>query len=157
MQIKKTREEFLNLYQVLSQLGNLKGVKFAYTIAKNKEAIKPELVAIQEAGQTKDNYKEFEKERVGLNEKYALKDEKGQPVIKGDNYQIEDKETYDKAYNELIEKHKEAIDERDAQIKEVNELVKEEIEMDLKTLPLSLVPEDITVKQMESLSIIITE
>jgi pyruvate-formate lyase len=157
MQIKKTREEFLNLYQTLSQLGNLKGVKFAYIIAKNKEVIKPELVAIQEAGKMKDNYKEYDKERVELNEKYALKEKDGKPVIKDENYQIKDKETFEKALKELQEKHKEAIDEREAQIKEVNDLVKEEIEMDLKTLPLAIVPEDITVRQMESLSIIITE
>jgi antirestriction protein len=138
-------------------MAGLKGVKFAYILSKNKAVIEPELNAVREASKVADNFNEFEKERIELNEKYAVKDKDGKPVIKEENYQISDKVAFDKELNKLKEKHKEAIEERENQVKEVDELQKEEIELELREIPLDIVPQDITVSQMDSLSLLIKE
>jgi len=157
MKITKSRKEFINLYQMLGYLGELTGARFTYTISKNKEVLKNVVEEIQKKAEMHDNYREYEKERVELNEKYTKRDKDGNPEIKDKNYVIKDKAKFEEEVEKLKEKHKEAIEEREQQRKEVEELANKEITLDLKTIPLSIVPDKVTVDQMDVLSILIKD
>ena len=157
MKITKSRKEFINLYQMLGYLGELTGARFTYTISKNKEILKNVVEEIQKKAEMHDNYREYEKERVELNEKYTKRDKDGNPEIKDKNYVIKDKAKFDEEVEKLKEKHKEAIEEREQQRKDVEELANKEITLDLKTIPLSIVPDKVTVDQMDVLSILIKD
>lgn len=157
MKITKSRKEFINLYQMLGYLGELTGARFTYTISKNKEILKNVVEEIQKKAEMHDNYREYEKERVELNEKHTKRDKDGNPEIKDKNYVIKDRVKFDEEVEKLKEKHKDAIEEREQQRKEVEELANKEITLDLKTIPLSIVPDKVTVDQMEVLSILIKD
>ena len=157
MKITKSRKEFINLYQMLGYLGELTGARFTYTISKNKEILKNVVEEIQKTAEMHDNYREYEKERVELNEKYTKRDKDGNPEVKDKNYVIKDKAKFDEEVEKLKEKHKEAIEEREQQRKDVEELANKEITLDLKTIPLSIVPDKVTVDQMDVLSILIKD
>lgn len=157
MKITKSRKEFINLYQMLGYLGELTGARFTYTISKNKEILKNVVEEIQKKAEMHDNYREYEKERVELNEKYTKRDKDGNPEIKDKNYVIKDKVKFEEEVEKLKEKHKEAIEEREQQRKDVEELANKEITLDLKTIPLSIVPDKVTVDQMDVLSILIKD
>ena len=157
MKITKRRKEFINLYQMLGYLGELTGARFTYTISKNKEILKNVVEEIQKKAEMHDNYREYEKERVELNEKYTKRDKDGNPEVKDKNYVIKDKAKFDEEVEKLKEKHKEAIEEREQQRKDVEELANKEITLDLKTIPLSIVPDKVTVDQMDVLSILIKD
>lgn len=157
MKITKSRKEFINLYQMLGYLGELTGARFTYTISKNKEILKNVVEEIQKTAEMHDNYREYEKERVELNEKYTKRDKDGNPEVKDKNYVIKDKAKFEEEVEKLKEKHKEAIEEREQQRKDVEELANKEITLDLKTIPLSIVPDKVTVDQMDVLSILIKD
>jgi polyribonucleotide nucleotidyltransferase len=157
MKITKSRKEFINLYQMLGYLGELTGARFTYTISKNKEVLKNVVEEIQKKAEMHDNYREYEKERVELNEKYTKRDKDGNPEVKDKNYVIKDKAKFEEEVEKLKEKHKEAIEEREQQRKDVEELANKEITLDLKTIPLSIVPDKVTVDQMDVLSILIKD
>jgi len=157
MKITKSRKEFINLYQMLGYLGELTGARFTYTISKNKEILKKVVEEIQKKAEMHENYREYEKERVELNEKYTKRDKDGNPEIKDKNYVIKDKVKFEEEVEKLKEKHKDAIEEREQQRKEVEELANKEITLDLKTIPLSIVPDKVTVDQMDVLSILIKD
>ena len=157
MKITKSRKEFINLYQMLGYLGELTGARFTYTISKNKEILKNVVEEIQKKAEMHENYSEYEKERVELNEKYTKRDKDGNPEVKDKNYVIKDKVKFDEEVEKLKEKHKEAIEEREQQRKDVEELANKEITLDLKTIPLSIVPDKVTVDQMDVLSILIKD
>ena len=157
MKITKSRKEFINLYQMLGYLGELTGARFTYTISKNKEILKNVVEEIQKKAEMHDNYREYEKERVELNEKHTKRDKDGNPEIKDKNYVIKDKVKFEEEVEKLKEKHKEAIEEREQQRKDVEELASKEITLDLKTIPLSIVPDKVTVDQMDVLSILIKD
>lgn len=157
MKITKSRKEFINLYQMLGYLGELTGARFTYTISKNKEILKNVVEEIQKKAEMHENYKEYEKERVELNEKHTKRDKDGNPVVKDKNYVIKDKAKFDEEVEKLKKKHKDAIEEREQQRKDVEDLANKEITLDLKTIPLSIVPDKVTVDQMEVLSILIKD
>lgn len=157
MKITKTRKEFINLYQMLSYLGELKGARFTYTIAKNKEVLKKLVEEIQKKAEASENYKEYDRERVLLNEKQSKKDKDGNPEIKDKKYVIKDKAVFDKEIEKLNKKYKDAIEEREEQRKAVEEMANQEVTLELRTIPLSIVPDTITIDQMEVLSILIKE
>lgn len=157
MKITKTRKEFINLYQMLSYLGELTGARFTYTISKNKEVLKKVVEEIQKKAEMHENYKEYEKERVELNEKHTKRDKDGNPEIKDKKYVIKDKAVFDKEIEKLNKKYKDAIEEREEQRKAVEEMANNEVTLELRTIPLSIVPDTITIDQMEVLSILIKE
>jgi hypothetical protein len=142
------KEKILKLYQALNTLGNLRGVKFAYFVVKNLNILKPEIEALQKSLEPSGDYNAYDAERVELAKKFAKKDEKGNPVVENNSFVLEDKDGFDKELKGLVKKHKTALDIREKQISEYNELLKEETKVELYKVKLADVPEDITTEQM---------
>lgn len=159
MKIQNAREYFLTLNQRLSLLGALKGSKFSFTIAKNKEVIKPTVDKLNKMIKMSNRFMEFDKKRVEINEKYAERDEKGNPIMKEERFTIpnDKKEDFEKEIEALKTEYKDAVSERETQKKELEAFLKEEITLDFKTIPLSIIPEDINVDEMEILAPLVEE
>jgi len=147
-------------------LGNLKGVKFSYMITKNINKLKEEFTALDEAIKTTDAFNEFQKQRIALAEKHAKLDENGRPVVikeKDENgrpverYDIVNQKLFETDLETLRVEHKDALDEMENKIKEYNELMKTDVEVELHEIKLSDVPEDITAQQMSIISDLIVE
>ena len=157
------KEDLFNMLNAINKLGNVKGVKFAYALAKNKNKLMTECKIIEEAMEKlppaleKEN-KEYQKKRIDLNKKHARKKDDGQPMIISGRYIIEDQDKFDKEYAKLEKEYKKIIDKQQ-ELRETNEkLLKEESE-DLKFhhIKLADVPEDITMNQLEVLMEIIDD
>ncbi len=155
--IKNTREYFLSIYNKLGNLGDLRGAKFSYTITKIKDAIEPQLKKVREMAVMSEEYKEFDKKRIELNESHAKKDKKGEIETKDGRYVIADQAKFDKEVESLKKKYDKAIKEREQQAKDVEAFLKEEITLKLRTLPLAVVPDTITPDEMEIIKDIIVD
>lgn len=150
-----TKNEIVELYNNLHQIKNLKGAKFNYAIAKNINILKPEVEAIQETAKPREEFGTYDKARVELCKKHAKKDEAGEVMMKGNDFDIEDMRAFSKELKKLQEEHKQALDDREAQMKELDTLLKEESTIELHKIALADVPEDITTVQMNSIFSII--
>ncbi len=130
---KLTREELVKLNNALAAVGNLSGVKFAYAVAKNREELKPEIKSLQAANEPSEAFNILDAARVELAKEYAKKVD-GKPVVEGDSYVMEDQALFDKAFDKLKAKHKDAVEAREKQMKDFEELLKEVVEIDLHTI-----------------------
>lgn len=145
------KQEIVDLYNGLSVIKDLKGVKLNYAIAKNISLLEPEVKALQKAHMSSDSFQEYEKKRVEIAEKYAKKEENGNPIIVNDNYILEDKYGFTKEVEKLNKEYKKTIDERKAQMEEVDKLLLEEVPIELHKITLDDIPNDVTTEQMKSI------
>ena len=127
-----TNQKVLDLAEALEKVGNLKGEKFVYCVARNNNLLRPIL-------------KNYIEARKALQESFAKKDEKGEPILLDDKdqfgrptkkYDIEDM----KGFNEKLE-----------------ELLKEETEVKLYRMNQSDLPADITADMASGLIELVNE
>ena len=152
-----TKLEAINLFTNLNKLGEMSGVKFAYAVSKNLGLLKSEIESLDKARIASKEYQEFDALRIKMVEKHAKKGKDGKPIMKDNVYEIENQMAVDKEFEALKLEHKEVFDARIKQIDEFNELLKTDSSVVLYTIPLSYVPEGITVAQMYSIALIINE
>lgn len=144
-------KKLVELYQGLNSVKDLKGVKFAYGIVKNINIIKSEIEAFQESINPTKEFMAFENGRIELAKKHSKKDDKGNPVIADNQYEVEDKDKFEESFLELREKHKEAIDKREKQAEEYNKLLAEESKIELHKIKMSDVPDNISPEQLAAI------
>lgn len=158
--MKITKQQVLSLYEALIGVSHLSGAKFAYAVAKNLVKIKSEVEALEKAHLPFDDFKVYDVERIKLCEEYAIKvDGKPQMEMRDGTmvYKIEDQEAFDKALKELQAKHQDAYDKRQKQLEELNEMLKDEVEVDLHTILPEYIPQNITATQLADLMPMIDE
>lgn len=156
--MKTKRIELLKLNSGLIELCNIKGnVKFAYGILKNKKAIEKELEILEELRKPSEKQDEFEKKRVELCTKHSKKDKNGEPKIKDDAFDIEDKVKFQEELDKLKEKEgfEELEKEQKKKKEEINSLLEEEIEIELHKIKLDDFPDELTANQLEKIDLII--
>jgi len=156
------KREILELYNKLKGLGDLKGVKFSYAVAKNISLLEREVKIIQESIKPSPEYSEYQQKRASIAKENSKKDENGKAITFIDenesvNYAIADQSKFDKEIEALQKKYKKSLDERDGQIKEFNELIETDTKIELHKIDIDDVPKDISVKQMEAIQGIIKE
>jgi hypothetical protein len=152
-----TKSDALLLYQALNRLGNMSGVKFAYGVSRNLALLKPEIESLQKAIEATPEFMKFDEKRVELAKKYAKKDDKGEPIITNNNYEMENQVVFDEEFSALKEEYKKEFEARQAQLEEYNEMLQSESDVVLYKIPVSYVPETINVSQMNSIAAIITD
>lgn len=133
------------------QLLDVKGEKFAYAVLKNKQKIDSAYELWKDTNikyNPNDDFLAYDKERVELAESFAKKDEKGEPIIKDERYDIEDKDAFEKSLNLLKEKYDVAIKGREAQIADYEKEMDEEYEVDFHGV--SEVPDTISARELEA-------
>lgn len=137
-----------DLLQSCYRCMDVKGEKFAYALLKNKNKIKKKLEEIYSRYQVSEDFKIYDEQRIKLAEKHAKKDDKGEPIVNGEKYDIENKEEFEKELNELKEKHKDAIEEREKQIEDYEKELDEESDIEIHKI--RKLPEGMSAREIES-------
>ena len=164
--------ELEELARGIYDCSSLIGVKFACALAKNKKAIDKEVKLLQETLKFTKNYEEYENKRIKLCDEFATKDENGKPQIKvlGCNvvsgikreegeyvFTDENKKMFEEKLAVLRKEYTEELDERKKQIKEFNELLENEADIELYMIAFEDVPQDITTNMMSAIIYIVKD
>lgn len=159
--MKITKQEALDLYNGLQAVGNLPGAKWAYAVARNINILQPEINSLQKAYAINDKkYQEFNNKREELARKHAKKEDGKPKKINTGNkqeYILEDTKAFEKEFKKLKKEYKNAVEKREKQIEEFNEILKEKIEIDLYMINPDYIPEKITPAQVSNIMLIIDE
>ena len=126
------------IYNVLKNVKiQVKSVKVKYVIAKLLTEIEKELEILRQAAEPSEQYKQFEEERLELLRKYAKRDEQGNIVYqdKAKSSVVIDNEEGKQKLQELLNKYKDAIEERNKQLNQLRKTIaSESIQLQLPKL-----------------------
>lgn len=150
-------KDLFRLYQGLTDVSYFNGVKFAYSIVKNKKNIESEIKTMEEIIKPSDKFQAYEQKRVEVCEKHCERQENGQPVVENNAYKIIDQITFNSELLELKESNKDVLEFREQQLIEYNELLEEESKIELVKISVDNLPNGITPLQIESIYEIIEE
>lgn len=162
-QLSITKKEFVELFNNLNTLGHLKGPRFVYVIAKNIMDMQPEIKALQEAGKPSEAFLEYDEKRMNLAKEYADKNpDTGEPEHYTDingmqKFKISNKKVFQEKWEELKKEYKEAIEDFESINKTIESMLEEKIEIYLLGLEESDLPEDISVKELSSIMLLMKE
>lgn len=149
---RKDIQTYLTALDVVSEV---KGVKFAFTVLKNKkkinEQIEEDKEIIKEILVASDDFKEFEAKRIEICENHCVKNDKGVSIINDGKYDLIDDDIVEKKFNSLKKTYKSTILDRDKQLAELEEIMADEINISFIKLTFDDLPEDLTEKQLESI------
>jgi len=151
MKVKKG--DLLNLWYIFEGMKHQKqSVKFSYFVAKNKIKLKGEVDALNEAQTASETFKAYDQSRANLAAEMADRiPGTTDPLINDGQYVInERKEEFDKQLDELKEKFKDAIEEREQQLESIKELLDEEKEFDGHKIHMDEIPDSIEPGVMEA-------
>ncbi len=146
-----TNGDLVNIWKGLYLLRGLQGFKFNYAIERNRELLKREIKAMDEATKPSEAIQEYTRKRLDLCRENALKDEKGQPLVIDQNFDIDPKkrEVFDQAIENLRAEYGDAIKEQDAKDKEFENFLKAPADFDFYFISHDSVPDNIKNEQME--------
>tara|TARA_R100000781_G_scaffold17063_1_gene13678 strand:+ start:3579 stop:3989 length:411 start_codon:yes stop_codon:yes gene_type:complete len=130
--IKCSNKELVNLLQGLYGVQALKGLKFALSVSKNVKILRDELEDIEMAATPSPEFIELSRQVGELEQK---KDSKG--------------------IKKLEKENKKLVDDRKKQIAELEEIMKEETEVNLITITEDTLPKDITAGQLTAIQTLI--
>lgn len=144
--------KIIELFNALTKIKDLIGIKFNYAIAKNIATLKPEIEAIQRSYEATEDFNKYEIERVELAKKHSKKGDNDEPLlINGNQFDIEDLKAFQTEFNELKEKHKEVITIREKQLKEVEEFLLKESNIELHKIKMEDIPKEIKTEDMAAI------
>lgn len=148
MKITIARQELLELWQGLALLGNLKGFRLGYAIARTRAKIKPEVEALEEALNPSAAFVEYEKKRLKICREHARKDDAGEPLIQGNQFVFVDREDFETELAPVAAEYAQAIEDREKQIEDYNAGLKELITVEVHQIAETDIPEDVTAQQV---------
>lgn len=152
------KNDTISLYNGIHSVMGLVGVIFGYALNKNLEIMRPEIEALQKAITPSEKFIEYDKKRVEIVKKHALKDEKGDFIVNASGYDVGDNiSIVEEEIKPLNEEYAKAIKDREDQIKEYNKLIKEDSSIKLYKVKLENLPKDITGEQQKAIFPIIEE
>ena len=128
--IKATNRELLNLLHSLYAVSDLKGLKFAIGVSKNIDRLKRDLLYIDKASAPSEEFQKL------LDQVRVIESSE------------EDKDKVVKEIAKLEKKNQKLIDERKAQLQDVDSILDDESEIELVSISEEILPEGITAKQL---------
>jgi hypothetical protein len=145
--------DLFRLRDGLIDVSNLKGVKFAYSVLKNKKLIEDEISYIQKSIEMSQEYQNYERSRIMLCEKHADKDKDGKSIIISGAYQIENKTEFNMEVEKIKNENLKFIEERMKQVNDYEILLQEENDIveKLSKVKEDHLPTDITANQLQSI------
>jgi hypothetical protein len=132
----------------LTMVGDLKGVTFAYAVARNIKKLNSEMESIRKA--RGDKYNEYDDKRIELARSMSKKDGDGNPIMIGSNFTIPDVKEFERKLEKLKEKYKKEIDEYE-------EFLDKDSDIELHKIEMDDVPTDISAEQMTGIFDIIVD
>lgn len=144
------KRDLFRLHKGLVDVSYLSGVKFAYTVVKNKKLIETEIQLLQDIIKPTDDFQRYERERIELCENFCVRGDDGQPIVENNNYKIDDKAGFDEAMDILKDKYETEIVNRAKQVDDYNRLLGEDVDINLIKLKVTDLPEGMSADQIES-------
>jgi len=146
------RSELFNLYNKLQGLRyHTDNKKFSYAMIKNIKSIEIEIVKHNEIIKPDEEFLQFEQERLDICKSHTLKDENGVPILKGDEFQIENMDKFNLELVPIKEKYKTVLSHRQELIEKYNSLLDDDIEFDLVKVGPDDLPDSITPDELEDI------
>lgn len=159
MSIKLNRSQVLEIHQALQKpgvLGTTFSRKLCFLLGKLDSLCRPVIDAWEKAQQPTEEFKAYDKARQELVLKYARKDPDGKPIVlPGRNGRVDiptdDIPELEAKMTILRTEHATALEQQANRLQELNELLKEEEELEMKPIPLDLFPESVSWELMRVL------
>jgi len=149
------RNDITAILNTLNEVSELKGVKFAFTVLKNRKKIESQIeedkLIFEEILKPSEGFKEFETKRIDLCIYHSEKDDEGNPITENDQYKIIDMDVFNEELKKLSDEYEEDVKNRYTQMEEYNSLMEEELTFDFKKLAFEDLPEEISEKQLRNL------
>ncbi len=156
--MKLKRSKVIEIYQNISKVLGLKGVKLAYAVVKTIKKLEGEFQVLQEIMKPSEEMKLFYIERENLCETYCIKDKVGKSVIENGKYMgLDNCEQFQIKIKALIQKYNADIKVQEEKDKEYQKLLDEEVEVEIYQVNIEDIPNDATVEQMIILILFIKE
>lgn len=148
------KSEIILLYKSIINIfnKNFPGAKFSYCLKRNIDLLLPEVEAIDKAKLSSPEYMEYEQKRIDLVKNYAQKDENGEPIVKDNEFQGVDFNNPD-----FVEKYSKLNKEYEKPLKEINELMDQESDVQLYKLNINDVPNELESLELNKIYSIISE
>ena len=163
--MKLKRIELVSLNHVLSKLSQNtqdSDKRFNYMVIKNLETFKVEIECIKKVQQDNPKFAEFQSkvQQVGID--CSDKDKDGNPILQTINnvqtYVInERKQEADKVIGDLKVEYKEAIDQRQTELEQINQLMEEDVEVEVVKCSWLYLPNSLNINDQKILKLIIKE
>lgn len=140
--MKLTRKQIVDVHNALSKFeGKAMSLRCGFALNKAKQAIAGEITALVEAQGKLRLTPELEEYNKAISE-----------------LDRSDVEKYNEEAKAIYEQHKEAVEEFRKKDAEFGELLKEEVEVDIKPIPSSILPDDVlTLAEIEAIMPVLTE
>lgn len=139
----------------IEELKLLQGAKFTYGLSKNISIIEEEIKHIQESIKPTEEFTAYDEARVALCKVHAKKDKDGEFIYKvhpesgQQEYDIDvDGKKWTTAIEKLRKDNSEAITKREKQLKDYNELLDADCEIEFYSMSIDSIPNEINVEQM---------
>ncbi len=146
------RSELFNLYNKLQGLRHHSdNKKFSYALIKNIKTIESDINKLNEIIKPDNDFIQFEQERIGICHSHAIKDENEEPILNGDEFQIENMEQFNLALEPIKIKYQDVLSNRQQQIEKYNSLLDNEINMELVKIGPDDLPDTITPNEIEDI------
>ena len=149
------RKDFGLAINALDGVTEIKGVKFAFTVLKNRKKLEAQVEEdkpiFEEILKPSDGFKEYEDKRITLCEDSSEKDEEGKAITEDSRYKILDMGKFNEDLTNLSEEYKDSIEDRKSQIDEYNNLMEEDIVIEFQKLGINDLPDELTESQLQTL------
>lgn len=156
MKLKKL--EVIRLWNAIEACKEHKNTKFIYATLRTQKKLEVEVEVLTALSTPSKKYNEFQQARLELCKKHCEK--KGiAPIIENGEFQFSDasRKMFDVEIIALRERYKDWIDERDEQMREYDQALKEEIDIDIHQVPLMYIPEKLDASILSGLMPMIME
>jgi len=146
------RSELFDLYNKMQGLRyHSDNKKFSYALIKNIKNVESDINKLNEIIKPTQDFLEFEKERISICRLHAIKDENDEPILNGDEFQIENMDKFSLDLEPLKIKYRDVLTERQKQIEKYNSLLDEDINIELVKIGPDDLPDGITPNEIEDI------
>ena len=150
------KRDLESVLATLNGIYNLQGVKFSYGVIKNKNLIQREIDTIKDLFKPQKGFMEYQEKRIKLCQKFSRKDEKGNYIYvnitpNNRDFAIENQELFDKELEKLQKEYRKEIDFIKKQGEEMALFLDEDVNIKWHKIPMEIVPENITPKEMDAI------
>lgn len=143
MKVNIPNEDVVMMFNGLKEMGYLPGKKFAHARNRTMSKIRPILYKIDEVYKPPNDYLTYDEQRAKLCEKFSKNKDGIIKRLDNGDFDIQDKEGFNKEVKILQKKCEKIIKARDQQLKYYEKMLKESIEIEIHTIAEEEISDDI--------------
>lgn len=152
MKIKNIR--LFEIEAWLKTFSDIKNVGFAILVAKNLRKVSEHCDDLRKGNFQTDEFEDYNKKRIEICKKYAVKNDSGEPKIENNQYIINneliiDGKSFEEAQKILMEDNKKCIEEQENISKQFISEMDEEVDFEFFSIPSAKLPDEFTSGQIQ--------